>query len=49
MPTSAGYSGTPLKKKLGIKADCQIALVNVPDHLWNRMSGKPASPLDWLT
>jgi hypothetical protein len=27
----AGYSGTPLVKKLGIKADHTLALVNAPD------------------
>jgi hypothetical protein len=26
----AGYSGTPLPKKLGIKPDCRLALVNAP-------------------
>jgi len=26
----AGYSGTPLVKKLGIKADCHLALLNAP-------------------
>lgn len=26
----AGYSGTPLPKKLGIKSDCTVALVNAP-------------------
>jgi hypothetical protein len=28
---SAGYSGTPLPKKLGIKPDHRIALLNAPD------------------
>jgi hypothetical protein len=27
----AGYSGTPLPKKLGIKPDCRLALVNAPE------------------
>jgi len=29
MPT-AGYSGTPLPKKLGIKAGCALALIDAP-------------------
>ena len=28
----AGYSGTPLAKKLGIKADNTVALLDAPDH-----------------
>ena len=28
-----GYSGTPLAKKLGIKADFRVALVHVPDDV----------------
>lgn len=31
-PTSAGYSGTPLVKKLGIKEGFRIALWNPPDN-----------------
>ena len=31
--TSAGYSGTPLPKKLGIKSGHTIALVDAPSHL----------------
>ena len=30
MTHMAGYSGTPLAKKLGIKEGCRIALVNAP-------------------
>lgn len=30
--TPAGYSGTPLPKKLGIKDDHTVALVDPPDH-----------------
>lgn len=33
MPTSAGYSGTPLPKKLGIKSGHRIAILNGPDHI----------------
>lgn len=32
MPT-AGYSGTPLSKKLGIAAGAVVATVDAPDHL----------------
>lgn len=31
MPTTAGYSGTPLAKKLGIKASMHVAIVGAPD------------------
>ena len=31
MPT-AGYSGTPLLKKLGIKAEMKVQLINEPDN-----------------
>ena len=29
----AGYSGTPLVKKLGLKPDSRVAFVGAPDHL----------------
>jgi hypothetical protein len=29
--TMAGYSGTPLPKKLGIKEDTVVAFLNAPD------------------
>ena len=31
----AGYSGTPLAKKLGIKSEHQVALVNQPDYYFD--------------
>jgi hypothetical protein len=31
MPDAAGYSGTPLPRKLGIKPGARVALVNAPD------------------
>ena len=31
MSTAAGYSGTPLAKKLGIKVGACATLVNAPD------------------
>jgi hypothetical protein len=30
-PGAAGYSGTPLARKLGIKADSRLALIGAPD------------------
>ncbi len=32
-PAAAGYSGTPLPKKLGIKPDARVALIRAPDGL----------------
>lgn len=40
MPTP-GYSGTPLAKKLGIKADTTVALVNAPDDLDEKLAPLP--------
>jgi len=40
---SAGYSGTPLAKKLGIKEGIKILLYNRPDHYWNLFSDLPES------
>ncbi|WP_405206376.1 DUF3052 domain-containing protein [Aquimarina sp. LLG6339-5] len=37
----AGYSGTPLAKKLGIKEGSTILLYNRPDHYWNLFSDLP--------
>lgn len=31
MATTSGYSGTPLPKKLGIKAGSQVAILSAPD------------------
>jgi hypothetical protein len=33
----AGYSGTPLAKKLGIKDDFRVALLDVPDDVRNEL------------
>ncbi|MBW1296994.1 DUF3052 domain-containing protein [Aquimarina litoralis] len=38
---SAGYSGTPLAKKLGIKTGNTILLYNAPDHYWDLFSDTP--------
>lgn len=39
---AAGYSGTPLVKKLGIKADNRIAFVHAPDHYMALLGALPA-------
>jgi hypothetical protein len=41
MPT-AGYSGTPLAKKLGIKSGCAIRLINAPDYYFDLFTDLPA-------
>jgi hypothetical protein len=33
MPSPAGYSGTPLPRKLGIKAGMRVALLHAPDGI----------------
>ena len=38
---TAGYSGTPLAKKLGIKPEFKIELINAPDHYLNLFSDMP--------
>jgi hypothetical protein len=38
----AGYSGTPLPKKLGIKEGCRLALVNAPDDFALTLGELPA-------
>ncbi|WP_374604261.1 hypothetical protein [Niveibacterium sp.] len=42
MPTSAGYSGTPLAKKLGIKASSRIYLVGAPEGFVALLDPLPA-------
>ena len=37
----AGYSGTPLVKKLGIKADSNLCLINAPSGLLKKMGTLP--------
>lgn len=39
----AGYSGTPLPKKLGIKESHRIAFVNAPAHFSTELGELPAS------
>lgn len=38
---SAGYSGTPLARKLGIKEGTSLLLYNAPDHYWKLFSDVP--------
>ncbi len=38
---AAGYSGTPLVKKLGIKAGMALAVLNRPDHYWELLGDLP--------
>ena len=40
-PTSAGYSGTPLVRKLGIRAGDRIALWDPPEGYWDLLGGVP--------
>ena len=37
----SGYSGTPLAKKLGIKAGFKICLIHQPDHYFDLFSDMP--------
>jgi hypothetical protein len=41
MEISAGYSGTPLAKKLGIKPGFKIKLINAPDYYLNLFTDLP--------
>lgn len=38
---AAGYLGTALSKKLGIKEGSKISLINEPDHYWKLFSDFP--------
>jgi len=40
---TAGYSGTPLAKKLGIKDGFHISLINAPDHYLSLFTDLPAN------
>lgn len=39
----AGYSTTPLQKKLGLKSGFQIAVLNAPFNYWDLLSPLPES------
>ena len=47
---SAGYSGTPLVKKLGIKAGYRIAILNAPENYAETLGTLPedVTLMDWL-
>jgi hypothetical protein len=42
MPTPAGYSGTPLVKKLGFREDMTFYLANGPEHYFDLVGTLPA-------
>lgn len=41
----AGYSQTPLLKKLGIKENCRVAFVNAPEDFEQRLGALPAGAI----
>jgi len=41
-PRNSGYSGTPLAKKLGIKSNFRVRLVNQPEHYFDLFTDLPA-------
>jgi hypothetical protein len=49
-PQAAGYSGTPLPRKLGLKPRMRVLAMNPPAHLRALLAGDPAAcvekPLD---
>jgi CheY-like chemotaxis protein len=40
--TMAGYSGSPLPKKLGIRENCSVVLVNAPERFERKLKPLPA-------
>ncbi len=40
---TAGYSGTPLVRKLGLKGGMRVRLYNPPEHYWELLGGGAAS------
>lgn len=38
---SSGYSGTPLAKKLGIKEDFSVLVLNAPEQYWHLFTDLP--------
>jgi hypothetical protein len=52
----AGYSATPLIKKLGIKSGMKISIVNAPEDFWEEIadmpevksSEKPSKEMDFI-
>jgi hypothetical protein len=43
MTTNAGYSGTPLVKKLGLKPGMGVRILGAPDGYWELLGGAPAA------
>jgi len=43
MESTAGYSATPLVKKLGIKAGMRLRLLDAPGHYWRLLAEEPTS------
>lgn len=41
MSDTAGYSGTPLIRKLGLKAGMSVRLIDAPEHYWRLLGGTP--------
>ena len=41
-PASAGYSGTPLPRKLGIREKSLVVLINAPDRFERKLKPMPA-------
>lgn len=37
----AGYSGTPLARKLGLKSCMRLAVIDAPDHYWSLLPDRP--------
>lgn len=42
MSGGAGYSGTPLIRKLGLKPGMSVRLLGAPDHYWELLGGSAA-------
>lgn len=43
MGSSAGYSGTPLVQKLGLKRGMRVRLLDPPEHYWKLLGVSPAA------
>lgn len=41
MNGTAGYSGTPLVRKLGLKAGMRVRLLDAPEGYWELLGGSP--------
>jgi hypothetical protein len=43
MGSTAGYSGTPLAKKLGLKGGMRVRLLNPPEYYWTLLGEAPTT------